>query len=634
MSASLAEQFLARSPAERETILAGMSQEELTNLHYHWPFWARPEQLLPPGDWRVWMPLAGRGWGKTRTGAETVRHWAKTNERVNIMGATADDARDIMIEGESGILAVCPKHERPNYVKFARKLVWPSGCISLIFTADEPDRLRGKQHAKFWADEVAAWRYIDAWDQAIFGLRLGHNPQAIVTTTPRPTKLIRDIMASPKTIVTRGSTRDNQANLATGFIHDLIKKYEGTRLGRQELEAEILDDVPGALWNRSILDKHRVDVCPPLKRIVISIDPAVSNDPETSAETGIIVAGVDELGIGYVVDDATLRSSPHDWATEAVAQYKARRADCIVAEVNNGGDLVEATIRTVDASVKFKKVHATRGKFKRAEPIAALYEQGRVRHVGHLGKLEDQLCAYDPATQGKSGTTLLDRMDAAVWALTELMVDEESTGSGLAPASGWKIWKPEKPPVCSTIIASSWSKTEPHGVVSAMCVWGLFRHSPGPGNLVGKGEERVCAVLLESRELAASAPRVQAELTAMAGRHNPEVLILPRGDHPWFMKHLRREVNGVMVKQLQYDEKVSPQVAAEVLTAGLAWRPDKPWADQVAYDFQRYPYGDREAIAHALSLGLLYLRRMYDVTPRTPVPETPQEEVNRGAIYA
>lgn len=405
------------SVADRAEILAGLTDTEASALLYDWPFWARPKQLLPDGDWTTWLVLAGRGFGKTRIGSETVRLWARDFGLVNLIGATADDARDIMIEGESGILAVCPKHERPLYQVSKRQLSWPNGAKSLIFTADEPDRLRGKQHEKLWADELGAWRHPEAWDQARLGLRLGSCPQALVTTTPRPTKLIRELLDDASCTVTRGSSYENRANLAEAFFAQIIRKYEGTRLGRQELLAEVLDDNPGALWKRENIEEHAVSVCPELKRIVVAVDPAGST-AEGAADTGIIVAGIGHDDHGYILDDMSLHGSPNEWGTQAVAAYSKYKADRVVGENNFGGEMVEFTIRTVNKNVSYKNVHASRGKTIRAEPVAALYEQGKVHHIGSFPELEDQLCQWEPGMKSP------DRLDAAVWALTELMVSD------------------------------------------------------------------------------------------------------------------------------------------------------------------------------------------------------------------
>lgn len=412
---ALLAEILALPLAERVKLAGALSPEHAARLHYAWEFWARPEQLPPSDEWTYWLVLAGRGFGKTRTGAETVRAWAADERYVNLIGATSDDARDIMVEGESGILAVCPRDERPEYRKSERKLIWPSGATSLIFTADEPERLRGKQHGKLWCDELAAWRYPEAWDQAKFGLRLGHAPQAIVTTTPRPNGLVRALMQDTACVVTRGTSYDNRRNLAPAFFSAIITQYEGSRLGRQELNAELLEDNPAALWQRAVIDAGRVRNAPPLRRVVVGVDPSVTST-ESSDETGIVVAGVAEGGEFYVLADCSLNASPDTWARAAVRAWEDHHGDRIVAEVNNGGDLVELVIRTINKHIPYKKVTASRGKAIRAEPIAALYEQGRVHHVGSLGKLEDQMCDFDPLTNRKSP----DRMDALVWALTEL----------------------------------------------------------------------------------------------------------------------------------------------------------------------------------------------------------------------
>jgi len=420
---SPADYFLSLPLEIRAARWSALTEVDQEALAYEWrEFWARPEQLMPPEPWTYWLIKAGRGWGKTRSGAECVRIWARYSRYVNLIAPTADDARDVMIEGESGILAICPRNERPHYASSKRRLDWPNGARSLIFSADEPERLRGKQHEKLWCDELAAWRYPESWDQAQFGLRLGGNPQCVVTTTPRPTPLVKDLMRHPDCVITGGASYENRANLADAFFATIVKKYEGTRLGRQELNAELLDDNPGALWQRRQIDATRVSVAPDLKRVVVAIDPAVTSR-EDSDETGIIAAGQAADGQFYVVNDASLIASPDVWARAAVKAYRDFKADRIIAETNNGGEMVELTIRTVDANISYKSVTASRGKMIRAEPIAALYEQGRVHHVGSFAKLEDQMCDWDPLTSPFSP----DRMDALVWALTELS-DESDLG--------------------------------------------------------------------------------------------------------------------------------------------------------------------------------------------------------------
>ena len=681
----------ALSKDEQRVAVMCLSRDELQDYYRWWECWARPEQILPgnvntktpDGTWTTWLTKAGRGWGKTRVGAETVRIWHRTFQYVNLIGATADDARDIMIEGESGLLAICPDDERPIYKPSSRLLQWPNGARSLIFTADEPDRLRGKQHcligetlitmgdgsekriqdirpgalvltrkgprrvmavmahiasvgrvgfsngtsivgtgkhpmivcdgrmicldklstgesvptvtsaltlvrqtgtesaqesintvtsgrrvtdpflrvtscitktvtrlitglktwsanlspntpanmrgvsviqrtinflcelfsalnvdarlrenpdcvcsdaspvnldlqrrkeshhtsvkpavlssspgagitvasvvstwepvgsaeifdleveddheffangllshnSKVWADEVAAWRYQESWDQMKFGLRLGIQPQIVATTTPKNTLLIREIVNDPSTLVTHGTSYENRKNLAPAFFLAIVKKYEGTRLGRQELMAEILDDNPNALWTGEMIEKGRLHAPPVnLVRVVVGVDPAVTAN-ETSDFTGIVVAGVDDQDPEhyYVLNDSSLLDTPQRWGTQAVKCYHDHSADRIVAEVNNGGDLVEALLRSIDPNVSYATVRATRGKVLRAEPIAALYEQGRVHHIGTFSALESQMCDFDPTDATQKSP---DRMDALVWALTDL-----SSGAG-----GW-----------------------------------------------------------------------------------------------------------------------------------------------------------------------------------------------------
>ncbi len=379
----------------------------------------------------MWLLLAGRGFGKSRTGAEWVREQVESgrSRRIALVAPTAADVRDVMIEGESGLLAICPPWNMPVYESSKRRLTWPNGAIATTYSAEEPDRLRGPQHDAAWCDEVAAWRYPETWDMLMFGLRLGVDPRCVVTTTPKPIPIIRNLLKNPTTAITRGSTYENRANLAEAFFEQIVAQYEGTRLGRQELYAEVLDDVEGALWTRALIDQHRVKVAPELKRIVVAIDPAITASDD-SDETGIVVAGLGVDNHGYALDDLSLRASPDGWARRAVEAYHARKADRIVAEVNQGGDMVEYTIRTVDPRASIKKVHAARGKQTRAEPIVALYEQGRIHHVGVLPQLEEQMCNWVP------GMDSPDRMDAAVWAFTELMLGQRSMPPVRKPR-GW-----------------------------------------------------------------------------------------------------------------------------------------------------------------------------------------------------
>ena len=388
-----------------------------------WRSIARPEQLPPPGDWwSTWCYIAGRGAGKTRSGAEAVREEVGSGRagRIALIAPTAADAPDVMVEGESGLLAIAPNGDRPLFEPSKRRLTWSNGATATLFSSEEADRLRGPQHHLLWADELAAWKNVaDVWAMAMFGLRLGRKPRAIVTTTPRPIKILREILAYPHTATTCGSTYDNRDNLAPSFFSQIVKRYEGTRLGRQELNAEILEDVQGALSTRDLLEEGRRSKAhlPPLRRIVVALDPAVSTG-EDADETGIIVAGLGVDDHGYVLEDASGRFSPIERARRAVGLYRKWGADRIVAEANQGGEMVETTIRTVDANVSFRRVHASRGKITRAEPIAALAEQFRIHHVDAFPELEDQLCTYEAGSSRSP-----DRLDAMVWAFTELMVD-------------------------------------------------------------------------------------------------------------------------------------------------------------------------------------------------------------------
>lgn len=384
---------------------------------------ARETQLTPDGDWAVWLILAGRGWGKTRTGAEDIAHYAHTHpgSRLAVVAPTYADARDTCIEGESGLLAVLPRSVVTTWNRSLGELHLANGSQVKLFSADEPERLRGPQHHRAWCDELAAWRYPEAWDQLMFGLRLGDHPQVVATTTPKPTELMRSLAKRDDVVVTRGSTFENAANLSAAALAQLQDRYGGTRLGRQELEGELLEDVEGALWQRSAIDRDRItdlEALPTIVRNVVAIDPAVTS-AEDSDETGIVVAGKGEDGHCYVFADRSLRASPETWGRAAVEAHHEFAGDRIIGEANNGGDLVESVIRAVDARVPYRKVNASRGKRLRAEPVAALYEQGKVHHVGAFPELEDQLCTW---THDSAKSP--DRLDALVWAVTELMLHE------------------------------------------------------------------------------------------------------------------------------------------------------------------------------------------------------------------
>ena len=397
----------------------------LAELETGWRSIARPAQLAPDGDdWAFWLIMAGRGFGKTRSGAEwIIEQVAADAKRLAIVGATAADVRDVMVEGESGILACSPPWDRPIYEPSKRRLAWPNGAIGTTYSADEPQRLRGPQHDAAWCDEIASWRYPAAFDMLLFGLRLGAQPRCVITTTPRPVKIIRELLARDDCVVTRGSTSENAANLAPQFLSTIVKKYEGTRLGRQELEAEMLDDVPGALWTRDRIEELRRDTAPgAFRRMVVAIDPSGSGGDEAD-EVGIIVAAMGENDHAWIIADASGRFSPIEWAKTAVNLYHRYRCDRIIAERNYGGDMVEATIRSVDPNVSYSSVVATRGKVARAEPVSALYEQKRVHHLGAFPKLEDEMCGFTTNFDRRTAGFSPNRVDALVWAISELMLE-------------------------------------------------------------------------------------------------------------------------------------------------------------------------------------------------------------------
>ena len=397
-------------------IINEMEPDELGALENEWCFKARPEQILPPGDWNCWLIQTGRGWGKTRTGAESVIDAVRSGvaKRVHLVARAASDVRDVMVEGESGILTVSPPDFRPEYEPSKRRLTWPNGAVATTFSSEQPEALRGPQADFAWVDELAAWRYTEAWDMLLFGLRLGINPRVIVTTTPRPRRFLRDLAGRATTVVTNGSTMENQNNLSPVFIKAIFDRYGDTHLGRQELEGELLDEMPGALFTRNLIEKSRAKGHPPLERIVVAVDPATT-DKSTSDESGIVVVGRAGKDF-YVLADHSLRGSPDAVCRKAIVAYQDFQADRVVFEANQGGDTWRTIVNGIDSQTATKNVHASRGKFARAEPVAARYEQGRVHHVGVFSDLEDQMCNFLPGGSGDSP----DRMDALVWAISEL----------------------------------------------------------------------------------------------------------------------------------------------------------------------------------------------------------------------
>jgi phage terminase large subunit-like protein len=404
---------------------------EVEELNHQWLYWARPGQQLPPQaiEFRNWLILGGRGAGKTRAGAEWVRALAlgiyepvfRRCARIAIVAPTYDEARMVMVEGQSGLLAVHGERDRPLYEPSKRTITWSNGTVAQIFSAEEPDSLRGPQFDAAWCDELAKWKKADAaWMNLQMALRLGDVPQAVITTTPRPTKLIRGLINDSATVVTRSKTLDNARHLAPSFIEDVLNRYGNSILGRQELDGEVIVDDPHALWKRETIERNRLRVVPDLLRIVVAVDPPASHGEKANA-CGIVCAGLGRDGRCYVLDDASVkRMRPLQWAKRAVALYDTRNADRIVAEVNQGGDMVRSVIMQVDDTVALTAVHATRGKQARAEPVAALYEQDRVSHVGAFPDLEDELCSV--IGEGASP----DRLDALVWAVTELMLKKRT----------------------------------------------------------------------------------------------------------------------------------------------------------------------------------------------------------------
>lgn len=447
MSLSRAAKLAALPAAEREAFLSTLTDQQIRALLTHWPFLRRPEQEIPDPSrhrWRCAMTLAGRGWGKTRWGSEGVTELVELHgyRRVGLVGRTAADVRDVMLYGESGLMNIRPDF-RPKHYPSKRLVVWPNGARALTYSADKPDQLRGPQHDLVWGDEPAAWRTRDVWDQISFGLRVPHplGARALMTTTPRPKAWLRELMNDPANIIIRGRTIDNAANLDQEQVRRLITRYQGTALGRQELDGELFDEAPGALWKRSMLEgSRRLDVLGAelrdrwalgagdqdaaaahalkalqLTRVVVAIDPAVSSE-EDSDETGIVTMGIDRTGDLWLLDDDSGRHTPNGWANAALAAMRRWKADRIVAEANQGGAMVESTIRSADRNAPVTLVHASRGKAVRAEPIAAVYEQGRAHHIRVFSDLEDQLCGWQPGDDDSP-----DRLDALVWAATDLL---------------------------------------------------------------------------------------------------------------------------------------------------------------------------------------------------------------------
>lgn len=429
------------APQLQNRFLDELTEGELCALPFLFEFWAMEHQLPPAGDWRSWIIMGGRGAGKTRAGAEWVRSMVEGSKpldagrcrRVALVGETIEQTREVMIFGDSGILACSPPDRRPEWEASRKRLVWPNGAVATVHSAFDPESLRGPQFDAAWVDELAKWKKARAtWDMLQFALRLGDQPQVCVTTTPRNVGVLKDLIASPSTVMTHAATEANAANLAGSFLEEVRTRYHGTRLGRQELDGVLLADAEGALWTSEILESAHCKMAPKLDRIVVALDPATTSH-SGSDECGIVVAGIQMQGPpqdwrAYVLADCTLSAArPTVWAQAAISAMERFGADRLVAEVNQGGQMVHEVIRQIDPLVPYKAVHASRGKVARAEPVAALYEQGRVKHVAGLDALEDQMTRM--TSGGYEGSGSPDRVDALVWALHELMIE---------PAAKWR----------------------------------------------------------------------------------------------------------------------------------------------------------------------------------------------------
>ncbi len=424
--------LLSQPTTERLAHLRELSAAERRELAQHWMLWARDEQLPPPGDWLVWLVLAGRGFGKTRTGAEWVRGIAEHDgaARIALVGASLGEARSVMVEGESGILAVSPPRRRPRFEPSLRRVVWPNGAQATLYSAGEADSLRGPQHSHAWCDEIAKWdnvsgRALHSWNNLLFGLRLGERPRVLATTTPRSVPLLTRLLADESVAVTRGRTEDNGENLPARFISEIRREFGASLLARQELDGELITDHAGALWSRALIEACREpSASSEAARIVIGVDPPVSAGGDAC---GIVVAALGADGLARVLADATvLKPSPERWARAVAEAADVWKADRVVAEANQGGAMVESVLRAADVNLPIRLVHARVGKSARAEPVAALYEAGRVRHAGQFAQLEDQLCGLIAGGDYHGPGRSPDRADALVWALTELMLGRRS----------------------------------------------------------------------------------------------------------------------------------------------------------------------------------------------------------------
>jgi phage terminase large subunit-like protein len=422
--------LMSLDPEERRRKLAAMPDDERRVFEWYWALWAREEQMPPAGEWRTWLIMAGRGFGKTRAGSEWIRAQADFDPgaRIALVAASLGEARAVMVEGEAGLLAVCPPRRRPVYEPSLRRLSWPNGAQATLYSAGEPESLRGPQHSHAWCDEIAKWdnagsRAASAWDNLLLGLRVGTRPRIVATTTPRAVPLMRRLLAetADDVVMTKGRTEDNMHNLPDRYIRDVRRSFGRSLLGRQELDGELIEDVPGALWTRAMIEDCREAASSAeARRVVVAVDPPISSGGDAC---GIVVVALGVDGIGRVLHDGSLvKPSPERWARKVAKLAEAWNADRVVAEANQGGEMVSSVLRATGHDLPLKLVHASRGKVARAEPVAALYEAGRVRHVGVFAALEDEMCGLILGGGYQGPGRSPDRADALVWAFTELML--------------------------------------------------------------------------------------------------------------------------------------------------------------------------------------------------------------------
>lgn len=637
MNLSTAESLASLPEDQWKEILASLTDAQTDALVWDWQFWARQSQKEPPGDWLTWLILAGRGFGKSRAGAETIRAWVCGStplaggryKRIALIAETAADARDVMVEGVSGLLAVHPPAFRPLYEPSKRRVTWKNGAVATLFNATEPDQLRGPNFDSAWCDELAKWQYArETWDMLQFGLRLGDRPRQIVTTTPRPVPVVKELLAASTTVVTRGATMENRGNLAASFLKQITARYAGTRLGRQELDAEVLDDNPSALWTRAMIEDATIKKAemPRLARIAVAIDPSGTKGNDEGDDIGIVAAGKGNDGKMYVLADKTCQKGPAGWGKEAVDLYKDLAADVIVGERNFGGAMVEHVIRTVDDTVPFKEVTASRGKWVRAEPVSSLYERGMVKHVGSFPELEDEMCSFGPdgLADGKSP----NRMDALVWAATELMLGDVGTAG--IEETDWQDWKAPAFPSCAYVLAvvspgyMGGDAADP----PALTIWGVFHDDRGnpkvmlfyswKGHVSGPDLAAAFEVLCSRNDKATIELKRIAKVLGLkaAPRFQVDRVIL-KSDGKADAVH--RELVKVLANVSFSIEAVDPDrwgddaarmhAVQHMFVDGMVFAPmSRVFARAVVDNVAEFPNGAHQGLANSTALALLYLR--------------------------